>query len=211
MLHRKHTKVTDWAMPGNPSLKGANSKRVWEQGLTQGARVRHWENSLPFTVTKGTFCCWSPNEALDSPSLGTHWCCLFSSLSPPPALQSFPKDPTPHCWVRLKRSGFQLSYEKGLGLGWGLFGGFFVFFSPKVHSLAKQASLLIGFLFSFKLLIEFFSPALLGLQFHARNLVAIPVLEISFWVPLPCNVWSPPCAAAVVHDISLAGELTDPL
>lgn len=75
-------------------------------------------------------------------------------------------------------------------LGWvGVgFGVLFLVLSPKHFLQQNSFSLLVGFFFFFELFTEFFSPALLGLSFHVRNLVAIPVSGIPFRVSLPCSV-----------------------
>lgn len=190
-------------MPGNPSLKGAKRKRAWEWRCTQGCQGQTlWENSLPFPGTSSHFCCWNPNEPLEFHPLGTH--CLFSSLCPTPALQRLPKQP--HCWVRLKKTDLQFFLMKK-DLGWiGICLEGSLVFPPQVHFSAKQFSLLAGSFFFFKLQTEFFL-FLLGRKVSCQKFGGNSSFGDPFWVPLPCHVWSPACAAAVLHDISLAGEL----
>lgn len=196
-------------MPGNPSLKGANRKRVWERGLHTG---------MPGSDTLGELSSLHSHQQhilLQKPKWGRFLCLTLQALI---GVACFPRSlPLLHCkssqngplhtvesgWRRLIFNSFLCKRTwVGVCLEGFIWFGFFppsTFFSKTVFP--------VGWVFLFfKLLTEFFSPALLGLQFHATNLVGITVLGIPFWVPLPCNVWSPLCTAAVVHDISLAGE-----
>lgn len=70
-----------------------------------------------------------------------------------------------------------LSYEKGLGLDWDLFGGFFGFSPPKYIFQQNSFPCWLGHSFSLNCRQNFFSSCWEG-KFHARNLVAIPVLGI---------------------------------
>lgn len=112
-------------MLGNPSLKGATRKRAWEWGLHPGmpgsdtlgelSSLRGHQQQLLLLEPK-----WG--RAFEPRSLGTHWCCLFASLSPLlhcKASQNGPLHTVESGRGRLSFNCF-LWKRTWVGLGWGL-------------------------------------------------------------------------------------------
>lgn len=130
---------------------------------------------------------------------------LFLILSPS-CLAKFPK--TAHSTLLSQAEedwSSTLSYEKLFGSGFG----FLVYFPPLLQYFLQQNSFpcWLGFSFSLNCSQNFLLLLCWGYSFMLEIWWEFQVwgfLSECLWL---CNVWSPPSAAAVVHDISLAGEL----